>query len=271
MTTCSHLRWSIRPSLTANLSPALFLSLWIGYSDCDLRGWPMAPWGPPSLAPGRSSTQRSGRHLTGQKVERTRLAPHESNQAHREHIRTPGFYLPFSLFWPLAKSRLGRQVCQVPQLHPSDHITHGLWDSQRASWRILPIHVVGFHILRSPLKRYVGETFLAGMRQPEYNLKSFPKETFTCECSPTSTGVIEAERTALHIQSQDGNSSAAGDLELLFQNVGERGELSVGWRTKLKVNCKEEKGKVYRIIKLFTDSRALLKVNACHSNFVTGA
>lgn len=66
------------------------------------------------------------------------------------------------------------------------------------------------------------------MRLPEYNLKSFPKETFTRECSPTSTGVFEAERTALHIQSQDGNSSAAGDLELLFQNGGERGELSVG-------------------------------------------
>lgn len=172
LTTCGHLRWSIRPSPTANLTPALFISL-----DWLLRSWPQrvtygAPGSPPSwpyAGPGRSSTQRSGRHLTGQKGERTMLAPHESNQAHREHIRTPGFYLPF-LFGP-AKSRLGRQVCQVPQLWPSDHITHSLWDSQRASCCILLIHVVGFHILRSPLKRYVREQFLAGMNQPQYNLK----------------------------------------------------------------------------------------------------
>lgn len=98
LTTCGHLRWSIRPSPTANLTPALFISL-----DWLLRSWPQrvtygAPGSPPSwpyAGPGRSSTQRSGRHLTGQKGERTMLAPHESNQAHREHIRTPGFYLPF--------------------------------------------------------------------------------------------------------------------------------------------------------------------------------
>lgn len=42
-----------------------------------------------------------------------------------------------------------------------------------------------------------------------------------------STRVIEAERTALLIESQDKNSSAAGDLELYLVNRGERGELSV--------------------------------------------
>lgn len=128
-------------------------------------GAPESPLAGPPLAPGRSSTQRGSRHLTGQKGERTMLAPHESNQAHREHIRTSGFYLPF-LFGP-AKNRLGRQVCQVPQLWPSDHITHSFWDSQRASCCIRLIHVVGCHILRSPLKRYVWERFLAGMIQPQ--------------------------------------------------------------------------------------------------------
>lgn len=57
--------------------------------------------------------------------------------------------------------------------------------------------------------------------------KGFLKETFTRECSFTSTRVIEAERTGLLIQSQDGNSSAAGNLELLLQNRGEKSELSV--------------------------------------------
>ncbi len=128
----------------------------------------------PYAGPGRSSTQKSSRPLTGQKGEHTMLAPHESSQAHREHIRTSGFYLPF-LFCP-AKSRLGRQVCQVPQLWPSDHITHSLSDPQRTSCCILLIHVVSFHILRSSLRRYVWERFLAGISQPQYNLKASSKK-----------------------------------------------------------------------------------------------
>lgn len=126
---------------------------------------PRVPHSWPSAGPGHSSTQRSSRHLTGQKGERTMLAPHESNQAHREHIRTSGFYLPF--LFGLAKSRLGRQVCQVPQLWPSDHITHGFWDSQWTSCCIRLIQVVVCHILRSPLKRYARERFLAGTIQPQ--------------------------------------------------------------------------------------------------------
>lgn len=72
---------------------------------------------------------------------------------------------------------------------------------------------------------------ISGRNEPaSVQPKGFLKETFTRECSLTSTRVIEAERTALLIESQDGNSSAAGDLELFLQNRGERGELSVGCR-----------------------------------------
>lgn len=80
------------------------------------------------------------------------------------------------------------------------------------------------------------------MKQPQYNLKTFPKGTFTRECSPTSTGVIEAERTALHIQSQDGNSSAAGDLELLFQNGGGKWRVKCGVTHETKSELQGKKG-----------------------------
>lgn len=163
-------------------------------------------------------------------------SPLMSPTKHTESTLGPlGFIYPFLYFGPWQRVDWGVKFVRCLSCI---HLTtsHTAFEIPNAFWRILPIHVVGFHVLHSPLKRYVGETFLAGMRQPEYNLKAFPKETFTRECSPTSMGVIEGERTALHIQSQDGNSSAAGDLELLFQNGGERGELSVGWCTKLKVN-----------------------------------
>lgn len=63
--------------------------------------------------------------------------------------------------------------------------------------------------------------------KPACNLKAFLKETFTRECSLTGTRGIEAERAARLFESQDGNSSAAGDLELYLQERGGRGELIV--------------------------------------------
>lgn len=82
------------------------------------------PLGPPSLAPRRSETQQSVRHPTGQKGKHPKLSPHGSSQAHWEHIRTSGFYLPF-YFGP-AEGPQGRQVCQVPWLGPPDHVRHTL-------------------------------------------------------------------------------------------------------------------------------------------------
>lgn len=172
LTTCSHLRWSIRPSLAANLTPALFHSL-----DWLLRSWPQrvtyealgCPLAGPVLAPDAAEHRGAAVNSPDKRLS----APHSplmSPTKRTESTLGPlGFIYPF--FLAPAKSRLGRQVCQVPQLWPSDHITHSLWDSQRASCCILPIHVVGFHILPSPLKRYVCKQFLAGLNQPQSNLK----------------------------------------------------------------------------------------------------
>lgn len=60
--------------------------------------------------------------------------------------------------------------------------------------------------------------FWQELLSPSYKLKTFLKKTFTRECSPTSTRVIEAERTAFLIEFQEGDSCAAGDLELYLQN-----------------------------------------------------
>lgn len=150
LTTCSHLRWSLRPSLPANLPPALCPSVHRLLRP-DLCGWPVEPQGPLSLAqrwPPEEAQHRGERASSRwTKGECNVLAPHESSQAHREHIRTSGFYLPFLYFFCSCKESTGRQVRQVPQERhaPGPKELHVY---------ILPIHVVGFHILRSPLKRY---------------------------------------------------------------------------------------------------------------------
>lgn len=178
-------------------------------SEGDLRS-PGVPPSWPCAGPGRSWTQRSGHQLPGQKVERTTLAPHESNQAHREHIRTPGFYLPF-LFGPRkestgASSLSGASAVAVwphhtqPLRFPKSFMLHSPDSCCRFSYSNLATEALC-------LQAIPGRTEPASVQ---------PKERFTRECSLTSTRVIEAERTALHIESQDGNSCAAGDLELLF-------------------------------------------------------
>lgn len=112
LTTCSHLRWSLRPSLPANLPPALCPSVH-RLLRRDLCGWPMEPRGPLSLAQRwpREEAQRREERASSRwtKGECNVLAPHESSQAHREHIRTSGFYLRFLFFFfsAPAKSRLG--------------------------------------------------------------------------------------------------------------------------------------------------------------------
>lgn len=64
-----------------------------------------------------------------------------------------GFIYPFFFFYPFCKESTGRQVRQVPQERhaPGPKALHVY---------VLPIHVVGFHILRSPLKRYGKWRFL---------------------------------------------------------------------------------------------------------------
>lgn len=99
------------------------------------------------------------------------LAPHESSQAHREHIRTSGFYLPFLFFFSApARSRLGVESVRCHTPGPKE------------------LHVVGFHILRSPLERYGKWPFLLPASAA----------SFTLECSLTRAA--EAERTALRVE-----------------------------------------------------------------------
>lgn len=158
LTTCSHLRWSLRPSLPANLPPALCPSVH-RLLRRDLCGWPVEPQGPLSLAqrwPPEEAQHRGERASSRwTKGECNVLAPHESSQAHREHIRTSGFYLPFLLFFCSCKESTGRQVRQVLQERhaPGPKEPHVC---------VLPIHVVGFHVLRPPLKRYGKWRFFFG-------------------------------------------------------------------------------------------------------------
>lgn len=122
LTTCSHLRWSLRPSLPANLPPALCPSVH-RLLRRDLCGWPLEPQGPLSLAqrwPPEEAQHRGERASSRwTKGECNVLAPHESSQAHREHIRTSGFYLPFLFFPALAKSRPGVKSvrCHMTAVH----------------------------------------------------------------------------------------------------------------------------------------------------------
>lgn len=132
-----------------------------------------------------------------------------------------GFIYPFFL----ALQRVdGRQVGQVPHLWPSDHITH------THTWPFtFPKSFTLHSRCRFSYSLFATEALclrtISGRNEPaSVQLKGFLKETFTRECSLTSTRVIEAERTALLIESQDGNSSGAGDLEFYLQNRGERGE-----------------------------------------------
>lgn len=149
------------------------------------------------------------------------LAPHESNQAHGEHIRTSGFYLPF-LLMSLQRVDWGVKFVRC-------HMTtsHTAFEIPKELQVCIPlIDVVRFHIPHLPLKRYV-ERAISGRNQPaSVQPNCTLKETFTRECSLTSTRVIEAERTPLQIESQDGNSSVAADPKLLFHNNGERGKIS---------------------------------------------
>lgn len=179
LTTCSHLRWSLRPSLAANLVSALFLSL-----DWLLRWWPQrvtcgAPGSPlagPTLAPD-AAKYRGAAVISPDKRANIPCSPLMSPAKRTGSTLGPlGFIYPFFL----ALQRVDRGVkfvrCLSCDRLTTSHTHTAFQIPKRASCCILLIHVVGFHILRAPLKRYVWERFLAGMNQPQYNLKAFSKK-----------------------------------------------------------------------------------------------
>lgn len=137
---------------------------------------PGSPLAGPTLAPDAAQHRGAAVISTGQKGDHGMLASHESSQAHREHIRTSGFYLPFSF---LAPQRVDWGVKFVrclscDRLTTSHTHTHSLSHSQRTSCCILLIHVVGFHILLAPLKRYVPETISGRNKPASVQPKGFP-------------------------------------------------------------------------------------------------
>lgn len=204
-------------------------SCWIGYWDWPLRltyGAPGSPFTGPTLAPGHSSTQRRAAVISPDKRgERTVLAPHESNQAHGEHIRTSGFYLPF-LLMSLQRVDWGVKFvrCHMTTSHTAFEIPRA--SSMHSPDSCCPFSYSPFATEALRWRAISGRNQPASV-QPNCTLK----ETFTRECSLTSTRVIEAERTPLQIDSQDGNSSVAADPKLLFHK-GERGKISVMQRSE---------------------------------------
>lgn len=104
----------------------LYFFLWIGYSARDLRGWPVKPRGPPLLAlcrpPDTAKHRGAAIILLDKRVNIPCSLLMSPAKRTGSTLRPLGFYLPF--LFGHAKSRLGNQVCQVPQLWPSDHITH---------------------------------------------------------------------------------------------------------------------------------------------------
>lgn len=105
----------------------LYFFLWIGFSDRDLSGWPVEPRGPPSLALRWPRTQLNTEERPSSPLDKratVACSPLMSPAKRTGSTLGPlGFIYPF-LFFCNAKSWLGRQVFQVPQLWPSDHITH---------------------------------------------------------------------------------------------------------------------------------------------------
>lgn len=108
------------------ISLLLYVPLCTGCSDLTSVAWPREPQGPLSLAqrwPPEEAPHRGERASSRRtKGQCNVLAPHESSQAHGEHIRTSGFYLPFLFFFSAPrKESTGCQVCQVPH----DRHAHG--------------------------------------------------------------------------------------------------------------------------------------------------
>lgn len=154
-------------SLAANLISALFLSL-----DWLLRSWPQrvtcealgCPLAGPTLAPD-AAKYRGAAVISLDKRVNIPCSPLMSPAKRTGSTLGPlGFIYPF--FLALQRVDWGVKFVRClscDRLTTSHTHTHSLSVNQRPSCCILLIHVVGFHILYSPLKRYVWERFLAGV------------------------------------------------------------------------------------------------------------
>lgn len=147
---------------------------------------PRVPSRWPNAGPRRKlNTEESERHLIGQKAN-VMCSPLMSPAKRTGSTLGPlGFIYPFFFFFCSRKESTGRQVRQVPQERhtPGPKALHVY---------VSPIHVVGFHILRLPLKRYGKWRFFFGRSLPA------SAASFSVECSLTRA--TEAERTALHVE-----------------------------------------------------------------------
>lgn len=146
---------------------------------CDLwgstYGAPRYPLAGPTLAPDAAQHRGAAVISPDKSANALLLAPHESNQAHREHIRTFGFYLPF--LWGLAKSRAGRQVCQVPRLWPPVYVERSLWASQKSSVLHSPDSCCRFSCSLLATEAYMSASnSWQECKQPRCNLKALSKK-----------------------------------------------------------------------------------------------
>lgn len=120
------------------------------------------------------------------------LAPHESSQAHREHIRTSGFLFTLS-FWPCKESIGASSLSGASAVTIWPHHTH-------TAFKRFMLHAPDSSCrfsLHSPLKRYVWKRFLAGINEPLSQPKAFLKEMFTREWSLTSRVTEEYDSQSL--------------------------------------------------------------------------
>lgn len=107
----------------------------------------------------------------------------------------------------------------------ADHVTsrsaHGLFEIPNgAPGGVVPIQVVGFHILRWPLKRYAGRAVpgsgeaARGARNLQGLLAKEPSHV-NAASQARERLKLEKGRAASAFRTRDGNSSSQGDLELL--------------------------------------------------------
>lgn len=177
----------------------LYVPLCTGYSDvtsvADLRS-PRVPSRWPNASPEEAQHRRDRASSRWTKGECNVLAPHESSQAHREHIRTSGFYLPFLFFYSPAKIRLGVKSvrCHMTATHTVQKSFMYAFSQFTLSGSISPV-------------RHWSVMVKGDFWQEPAGISRVLKEAFTRECSLTSTRAAEAEKTALHAIAE--NSSAA--------------------------------------------------------------
>lgn len=161
----------------------LYFFLWIGFSDRDLRGWPVEPRGPPLLALRWPRTQLNTEERPSSPPDKRATmacSPLMSPAKRTGSTLGPlGFIYPF-LFWPRkestgASSLSGASAVTVWPHHTHTHTAFHIPKELHVAFFWFTLSVFIFSLRHWSVmfqKRY-----LAGINRPQYNLKAFPKKT----------------------------------------------------------------------------------------------